>query len=79
MWSPTRSDTNRAARRLRKKFVDFVNKIKSTDTISLKFLYVCSQFNTKKHEKFQTNRLINFVAMTICLMRVSATWSTPSR
>ena len=42
-----------------------VNKIKSTDAISLKLLYVCSQFNTIKHGKFQTNRLINFVAMTI--------------
>ena len=66
-------------RRLNKKFVDFVNKIKSTDAISLKLPYVCDQFNVNKHGQFQTNRLINVVAMTICLMRVSATRSTPRR
>ena len=62
-----------------KKFVDFVNKIKSTYAISLKLSYVCDQFNTNKHRKFQTNRLINVVSMAICLMRVSATQSTPRR
>ena len=62
-----------------KKFVDFVNKIKSTYAISLKLPYVCDQFNTDKHRKFQTNRLINVVSMAICLMRVSATRSTPRR
>ena len=62
-----------------KKFVDFVNKIKSTYAISLKLPYVCDQFNTNKHRKFQTNRLINVVSMAICLMRVSATRSTPRR
>ena len=40
-----------------KKFVDFVNKIKSTYAISLKLPYVCDQFNTNKHRKFQTNHL----------------------
>ena len=64
-------------RRLSKKFVDFVNKIKRTDATSLKFLYVRSQFNTNKRGKFQTNHLINIIAMTICLMLDSATWSTP--
>ena len=62
-----------------KKFVDFVNKIKSTYAISLKLPYVCDQFNTNKHRKFQTNRLINVVSMAICLMHVSATRSTPRR
>ena len=62
-----------------KKFVDFVNKIKSTDAISLKLPYVCDQFNTNKHRKFQTNRLINIISIAICLMRVSATRSTPKR
>ena len=62
-----------------KKFVDFVNKIKSTYAISLKLPYVCDQFNTNKHRKFQTNRLINVVSMAICLMRVSTTRSTPRR
>ena len=62
-----------------KKFVDFVNKIKSTYAISLKLPYVCDQFNTNKHRKFQTNRLINVVSMAICLMSVSATRSTPRR
>ena len=81
-------------RRLSKKFVDFVNKIKSTDAISLKLPYVklsifvpikltanivCSQLDRNKYEKFQTNRLINLVAMTICSMHVRATWSTPRR
>ena len=59
-------------RRLSKKFVDFVNKIKSTDTISLKLLYDCSQFNMNKRGKFRTNHLINIVAMTIRSMGVSA-------
>ena len=62
-----------------KKFVDFVNKIKSTRAIPLKLPFVCDQFNTNKRRKFQTNRLINVVAMAICLMRVSATRSTPRR
>ena len=62
-----------------KKFVDFVNKIKSIYAISLKSPYVCDQFNTNKHRKFQINRLINIVSMAICLMRVSATRSTPRR
>ena len=62
-----------------KKFVDFVNKIKSIYAISLKLTYVCDQFNTNKNRKFQTNRLINIVSMAICLMRVSATRSTPRR
>ena len=62
-----------------KKFVDFVNKIKSICAISLKLPYVCDQFNTNKHRKFQTNRLINIVSMASCLMRVSATRSTPRR
>ena len=62
-----------------KKFVDFVNKIKSIYAISLKLPHVCDQFNTNKHRKFQTNRLINIVSMAICLMHVSATWSTPIR
>ena len=31
-------------RRLRKKFVDLDNKIKSTDAISLKLLYACNQY-----------------------------------
>ena len=48
-----------------KKFVDFVNKIKSTYAISLKLPYVCDQFNTNNHRKFQTNRLINVVAVAI--------------
>ena len=48
-----------------KKFVDFVNKIKSTDAMSLKLRYVCDQFNINNHGKFQANRLINVVAMTI--------------
>ena len=61
------------------KFVDFVNKIKSTYAISLKLPYVCDQFKTNKHRKFQTNRLLNVVSMAICLMRVSATRSTPRR
>ena len=60
-------------------FVDFVNKIKSTYAISLKLLYVCDQFNTNKHRKFQSNHLINVVSMAICLMRVSVTRSTPRR
>ena len=60
-----------------KKFVDSVNKIKSTYVISLKLPNVCDQFNTNKHRKVQTNRLINVVSMAICLMRVSATRSTP--
>ena len=59
--------------------MDFMNKVKSTYAISLKLLYVCDQFNINKHRKFKTNRLINIVAMTICLMHVSATWSTPRR
>ena len=62
-----------------KKFVDFVNKIKSTSAISLKLAYVCDQLNTNKHRKFQTNRLINVISMAICLMLVSATRSTPRR
>ena len=62
-----------------KKFVDFVNKIKSIYAISLKLPYVCHQFNTNKHRKFQTNRFINIVSMAICLRRVSATRSTPRR
>ena len=62
-----------------KRFVDFVNKIKSIYAISLKLPYVCDQFNTNKHRKFQTNRLINIVSMAICLMRVSVTRSTPRR
>ena len=62
-----------------KKFVDFVNKIKSIYAISLKLMYVCDQFNTNKHRKFQTNRLIKIVSMAICLMCVSATRSTPRR
>ena len=62
-----------------KKFVDFVNRIKSTYAISLKLPYVCDQFNTNKHREFQTNRLIKFVSMAICLMRVCATRSTPRR
>ena len=62
-----------------KKFVDFVNKIKSIYEISLKLPYVCDQFNTNKHRKFQTNRLINIVSMAICLMLVSTTRSTPGR
>ena len=62
-----------------KKFVDFVNKINSTYANSLKLLYVCDQFNTNKHRKFQTNRLINVVSMAICLRPVSATRSTPRR
>ena len=62
-----------------KKFVDFVDKIKSIYAISLKLPYVCDQFNTNKHRKFQTNRLINIASMAICLMRVSATRSTPRR
>ena len=64
-------------RRLSKRFVDFVNKIKITNANSLKLPYVRSQFNTNKHGKFQTKRLINVVAVAICLMRISATWSTP--
>ena len=32
--------------RLSKTFVDFVNKFKSTDAISLKVSYVCSQYIT---------------------------------
>ena len=66
-------------RRESKKFVDFVNKIKSTYSISLKLPYVCDQFNTNKQRKFQTNCLINVVAMAICLMRVSVTRSKPRR
>ena len=31
-----------------KKFVDFVNKIKSADAIYLKLPYVCSQFNMNR-------------------------------
>ena len=62
-----------------KKFVDFVNKIKSTYAISLKLPYVCDQFNTNNHRKFQINRLINVVSMAIGLMRVCATRSTPRR
>ena len=62
-----------------KKFVDFVIKIKSIYAISLKLSYVCDQFNANKHRKFQTNRLISIVSMAICLMRVSATRSTPRR
>ena len=62
-----------------KKFVDFVNKIKGIYAICLKLPYVCDQFNTNKHRKFQTNRLINIVSIAICLMRVSATRSTPRR
>ena len=62
-----------------KKFVDFVNKLKSLYAISLKLSYVCDLFNTNKHRKFQTNRLISIVSMAICLMRVSATRSTPRR
>ena len=62
-----------------KKFVDFVNKIKSIYAISLKLPYVCDQFNTNKHRKFQTNRLVNIVSLAICLMRVRATQSTPRR
>ena len=62
-----------------KKFVDFVNKIKSIYAISLKLPYVCDQFNTNKPRKFQTNHLINIVSMAICLMRVTATRSTPRR
>ena len=62
-----------------KTFVDFVNKIKSIYAISLKLPNVCDQFNTNKHRKFHTNRLINIVSMAICLMRVSATRSTPRR
>ena len=60
-----------------KKFVDFVNKIKSIYAISLKLPYVCDQFNINKHRNFQTNRLINIVSRAIRLMRVSATRSTP--
>ena len=37
-----------SSHRLSKMFVDFVNKIKSTDAISLKLLYVCIQFNMNK-------------------------------
>ena len=59
--------------------MDFVNKIKSTYAISLKLPYVFDQFNMNKHRKFQTNRLINVVAMTICLMHVSAVRSMPRR
>ena len=62
-----------------KMFVDFVNKIKRIDAISLKLPYVCDQFHTNKHRKFQTNRLINIISIAICLMRVSATRSTPKR
>ena len=62
-----------------KKFVDFVNKIKSTYAISLKLPYVCDQSNTNKYRKFQTNRWINIVSMAMCLMRVSATRSMPRR
>ena len=57
--------------------MDFVNKIKSADAISLKLQYVRSQSNTNKRGNFQTNRLINVVIMTICSFRVRATWSTP--
>ena len=71
IWNKVRGES--------KKFVDFVNKIKSTYAISLKLPYVCDQFITNKHRKFQTNRLINVVSMAICLMRVSATRSTPRR
>ena len=46
--------------RLSKKFMDFVNKIKSTDAIFLKLLYICNQFNMNKCGKFQINHLINF-------------------
>ena len=60
-------------------FVDFVNKIKSIYAISLKLPYVCDQFNTNMHRKFQTNRLINIVSMAICLMRLSGTRSTQRR
>ena len=56
--------------------MDFVNKIKSTDAISLKLPYVYSQFNINKREKFQRNHLINVVAMTVCSIGVSATRST---
>ena len=59
--------------------MDFVNKIKSADAISLKLSYVCSQFNLNKRGKFQTNHLINFVAMRICSMDVIVTRSTPRR
>ena len=62
-----------------KKFVDFVNKIKSTDAIYLKLSYVCSQLNMNQRGKFQKNHLINIVVMTICSMGVSATRSTPRR
>ena len=48
-------------------FMDFVNKIKSTDAMSLKLPYVCSQLNMNKRGKFQKNHLINVVAMTIFL------------
>ena len=52
--------------RLSKKFMDFVNKVKITDAMSLKLPYFCDQFNLNKHAKFQTNHLINVVAMTTC-------------
>ena len=58
---------------------NFVNKIKSACAISLKLPYICDQFNTNKHRKFQINHLINIISMAICLMRVSATRSTPRR
>ena len=62
-----------------KKFVNLVNKIKSTYAISLKLLYVCDQFYVNKHRKFKTNRLINVVVMTIFSMGVSIPRSTPRR
>ena len=62
-----------------KTFVRFVNKIKSTNAISLKLPYVRNQFNTNKHGNVQTNRLLNFVVMTICSLRVGAIWNTPRR
>ena len=66
-------------RRLSKMFVDFVNKINSVDAISLKIPYFRNQFNMNKRGKFQADRLINVVAMTICSMHVSATRITPRR
>ena len=59
--------------------MDFVNQIKSTDAISLKLPYVCNQINMKIRGKFQTNLLINVVAITIRSMGVSATRSTQRR
>ena len=43
-------------RGLSKKFVEFVNKNKSTRVVALKFLLVLDPFKPDKILKFQTNR-----------------------